>query len=85
MRGAVRGVGLWGIVGRSVRLRGGRSIRGSVGGGRSRRSRRRRRREARRWGCRMRRFEVRGSWDWMLWYEKSIILLHSEMDLGRQH
>lgn len=33
----------------------------------------------------MRQFEVRDSWDWMLWYEKSIILLHAEMDLGCQH
>ena len=32
----------------------------------------------------MRRFEVRDAGDWMLWLEKSTILLHTEMDLGCQ-
>lgn len=41
-RSGARGVGRWGIVGRGVRVRGGRRIGGSVGGGISLIRRRRR-------------------------------------------
>ena len=59
MRSGAVGVGRWGIVVRSVRRRGGRSIRGSVAGGISRR------RRGRRLGCLMRLFEVgRGGSCW---------------------